>query len=599
MTAPSKNTSHIASLKERSILLTDHLQHRLAHLDALPLLTLLGLICGLLAALTVVLFRYTIELILHVGLQGNSEGFEALPRHLHFWLPFGGALIIGIALHWLPKHAHAVSVGHVLERLHNHQGRLPVINWLWQFGGGVLALISGQAMGREGPAVHLGAGASSLLGRWLRLPNNCLRTLIGCGVAAAISASFNTPMAGVIFSMEVILMEYTIAGFIPVMLASVIGAVVCRLTFGEEPAFSVGTVQLNTLFELPLIAIMGFVIAGFAAAFIRINLYCHNIKHWPAFVRMALAGLITGLLALYTPQILGIGYDTIDALMAGQIGLQLILAIAVCKLLATASSSGLGLPGGIIGPSLFIGATIGGAVGMSVAAVFPEHGANPSFYVLLGMSAMMASVINAPLAALITVFELTQNPHIVFPTMLIVVIAVLTTRQVFRSEGLFLAQLTANGYSINNGPLRQALNRVGVRSVMDTKFTRCNNQQSRAELDRKLAQHPKWLVVDELDQEKYLLAAADVSAYLENNPPAPTSETAPETDTPDTIKLLDIPGRQWLMKPIPSEASLYEAQQLLSQFKADALYVERQGSKYFSPVVGIVTAERINNYYTL
>lgn len=579
---------HVQSgLSHRRQLLLDALRHRLAHLDALPQLTILGLISGLMAAGIIVAFRLAVDVPLAAALNSHSEDFESLPRHWHFLLPVLGSLLIGLLLHYIPKDKRQVSVGHVLERLNNHQGKLPAANWALQFVGGVLALVSGQSVGREGPAVHLGAGAASQLGQWLNLPNNCLRTLVGCGVASAIAASFNTPMAGMIFSMEVILMEYTIAGFIPVMMASVTGAVIGQMVFGQDPAFTVNLLQMNDLWELPIIAMAGLIVAVFAATFIRLQLLFNGLHNTHIVLRMLAAGTVTGLLALWFPQILGVGYDTIEATMHGNLTLQLLLGILFAKVIATAVSGGLGIPGGLIGPMLFIGATLGAAIGIVTNVISPQTGANPTFYVLLGMGAMMAAVVNAPLAALITVFELTHNPHTIFPTMLIIVVAVITTRQLFRCEGIFIAQLEANGFNLNNGPIRQALDRVGVRSVMESQFLRCNNRQTLEQLMTRLQQHPQWLVIDEQDKDKYLLAAADISAFIDNNSHDPQEE----------IKLLDIPGRQWLLKPIHQQASLYEAQQELKKYKADALYVERQASYWLSPVIGIITQEHIDNYY--
>ncbi|GAB3110377.1 chloride channel protein [Aestuariicella hydrocarbonica] len=573
--------------KHRLQELLDKFRHRLAHLDALPQLTILGFICGLAAAGVIIAFRLSIDLPLQFFLQGDSEDFESLAAYWHFALPVLGAVALGVLLHYTPASQRQVSVGHVLDRLHNHQGKLPARNWIVQFFGGILALVSGQSMGREGPAVHLGAGIASQLGQWLRLPNNCLRTLIGCGVASAIAASFNTPMAGVIFSMEVILMEYTIAGFIPVMMASVTGAVIGRMMFGAEPAFSVGPVQLQDLWSLPIIALAGLVIAFFAAAFIRLQLFFNRQQHYPVFSRMLVAGVATGAIALLYPEILGIGYDTIDAAMHGELALHMLLGILFAKLIATALSGGLGVPGGVIGPLLFIGGLLGGAIALVTNLLIPGDTANPSFYVLLGMGAMMAAALNAPLTALITVFELTHNPYTIFPTMLMIVVTVLTTRQLFRCDGLFIAQLEANGFNLNHGPVRQALNRVGVRSMMETQFIRSNNRITLTQLRQRLQQHPTWLVIDEPEHDKYLLAAADISAFVDNCDPEQAEE----------IKLLDIPGRKWLLKPIHQQASLYEAQLELNQYKADALYVERENAPWLSPVMGVITQEHISNFY--
>ena len=574
-------------IRQRLHLLLDTLRHQLAHLDALPQLTLLGLIIGVASAGIIVAFRLAVDAPLELLFSSHAEDFESLPRIWHFLLPLLGAFGIGLLLHYIPKHRRQVSVGHVLDRLHNHQGKLPAYNWAVQFVGGILALLTGQSMGREGPAVHLGAGAASQVGQWLRLPNNCLRTLIGCGVASAIAASFNTPMAGVIFSMEVILMEYTIAGFIPVMMASVTGAVIGQMIFGHDPAFSIAPLQMNTLWELPIIGMAGLIVALFAATIIRLQLLFNEQHQLPVIARLTFAGAVTGALAFWYPQILGVGYDTIGAAMHGDLTVQLLIGILFAKVLATTVSGGLGMPGGLIGPMLFIGAVLGGIIGITTNALTPDSGANPSFYVLLGMGAMMAAVINAPLAALITVFELTHNPNTIFPTMLIIVISVIATRQIFRCDGIFIAQLEANGFNLNSGPIRQALDRVGVRSVMETRFLRCPHQLTVHQLQQRLQQHPQWLVIDDQEKDKYLLAAADVSAFLDNT----------ELSQDDALQLRSIPGRQWQLKPIHQQASLYEAQQQLQQFKADALYVERQASPWLSPVIGVITQDHIDNYY--
>lgn len=570
----------------------DNFRHRLSHLDALPQLTLLGLISGVIAAIVIVLFRLAVEFPLNFFLEGGSENFEGLAVQWRFLLPIIGAVIlIGITSFFKPEHRQ-ISVGHVIERLNNHQGQLPIQNWLLQFFGGVTTLLTGQSMGREGPAVHLGAGIASQLGQWMKLPNNSLRTLVGCGVASAIAASFNTPMAGVIFAMEVVLMEYTIAGFVPVMMASVTGAMVAQFVFGSEAVFAITSMKINTLKELPIIIIAGLFVALFAATIIRTQLWFNDKQHWPMPIRFLIAGTTTGAIAVFLPQILGVGYDTIESAILGEIGFEILIAILFAKILATAISTGFGLPGGIIGPMLFVGGILGGILGFLANLFFPETSASSSFYVLLGMAAMMAAVINAPLAALITVLELTYNPHIIFPTMLIIVIAVVATRQLFNCQGIFIAQLEANGYKATGGPVQQALIRVGVRSVMDINFKNCPTELSAARIRAILSQRPTWLTLENNEQEKTLLAAADISAYLD------TLELEEGEAEQEIINLLKAPCRKWQMKPINQQSNLYEARKYLQEDKADALYVERQASHFLSPVLGIITMDKIDSYYS-
>jgi len=585
-------------LRQRWHRATDDFRHQLAYIDALPQLTLLGLVSGILAALVIVALRLLIELPLTLALPGGPENFEGLARHWYFLLPALGGIVIGLGMQALHKRHLAISVSHVLQRLHNYQGRLPLVNICVQFVGAVLSLLSGQSVGREGPAVHLGAGVASQLGQWLKLPNNSLRTLVGCGVAAAISASFNTPMAGVIFAMEVVLMEYTITGFIPIILASVTGAVVTRIVFGPESALPVADIHLLSLLELPYVAVAGLVIAACASLYIHLILGFNRLKQYPIALRLGAAGILTGCIGFFVPQILGLGYDTVAAAINGEFGLILLLLIIAGKLFATAASVGLGMPGGLIGPSLMMGAGIGGAMGLLGNMLFPGDAANMGFYVLLGMAAMMGAVLNAPLAALMAILELTYNPNIIFPSMLIIVVSCVATRQLAHRDGIFVALLEANGSAINAGPAKQILSRVGVRSVMNTAFLTCQKQINYDEAHRLLSKQPLWLVVEELGKKKYLLRASDLANYLEwvNNPEQPNEKIL---GLEEAIDLTRIPGQRFQLLPIHQEANLYEAQLLLQQKTADAIYVERTTGPLHSPVMGIITRDTINNYYQI
>lgn len=191
-------------------------RRRLSGVDALPQLAVLGLLSGLFTGGVILVFRLAIEWPLEYFLPGDgSESFEELDILTRAILPLAGAVALGLLMHNLATHDRKVGIVHVMERLNYHQGYISVRSALVQFATGVSTVVTGQSAGREGPAVHLGAAISSLMGQWMRLPNNSIRTLVACGCAAAISASFNTPISGVIFAMEVVMMEYTIAGFTP------------------------------------------------------------------------------------------------------------------------------------------------------------------------------------------------------------------------------------------------------------------------------------------------------------------------------------------------------------------------------------------------
>lgn len=573
-------------------------RHRLADFDALPQLTLLGILIGCAAGLLIIAFRFAIELPLSYILNEHNENFENLSLIWRFSLPMIGAFVIATGLHFLKENHRNVSIGHVLERLHNFQGRMPVVNLIVQFFGGVISLITGQSVGREGPAVHLGASISSLIGQWLKLPNNSLSTLIGCGVAAAIAASFNTPVAGVIFSMEVVLMSYSIIGFIPIMMASVCGALIARATFGTEVFFTVNDAQLHGFFEIPFMIAAGIIIALFATLYMRLQLGFNRFNHYPIFLRVMAAGLLTSVIGLAFPEILGLGYDTINLSLEGKLSFSLLLAIALAKILATSFSISMGIPGGLIGPQLFIGACIGGMIGICGHYFFPDNINNSGIYVLLGMAAMMGAVLNAPLAALMAVLELTYSPGIIFPSMLIIVVACVITRQLYDCDGIFVEQLNLIGTKLESGPLQQMLGNIGVRSAMKTAFTQCTDKITVQSANQLLGSNPLWIVVNS-DTSTILLRAADLAVAVKAVDDAEQIDTSESSKTKNNvIDLLEIPGQRFNLLPITELSSLFEAKKILDKKPGSALFVTPQiqvtpGQQ----VLGIITQETINNYY--
>lgn len=561
----------------------ESLRDQLASADALPQLTLLGLVTGIIAGGVIVLFRWAVELPLGYFLPGNFENFEAISPILHFGLPVFGALALGLILQFVDKRHHATSIGHVMDRLQNHQGRMPLGNVITQFFGGAACLLSGQSVGREGPAVHLGAGSGSLLGQWLKLPANSLRPLAGCGVAAAIAACFNTPMAGVIFAMEVVILEYTIAGFIPVTLAAVAGATMTRLAFGPEIAFINAQSVMGDLRELPLMALVGLVVAIFAAAYIRLHgASCRWALNRPIALRFALAGLFTGICALWIPQIMGVGYDTISSALAGELGFALLLAIAITKLLATSISLGVGMPGGVVGPLLFIGACVGGAVGSAAQWIMPGSASAIGFYVILGMGAMMGATLNAPLAAMMAILELTYNPNIIFPSMLVVIAACLTTRWVFKCDGLFQQVLRIQGKFRSAEAMEQLLSRTGVRGLIDRHLVVSDTNISTQAATQLLSHHPHWILLRDNNQ---LLQPADLSSYMQT--------AAPD----DYIDLQEIPARRYDLARIGADANLYEALELMNRQQVDVLWVESLTDS--QQPLGIISRHKIDNYYRI
>ncbi len=575
-----------------------HFRQRLAAEDALLALSILGICAGLLTGTVILAFRFLIEWPLTHILPGqNSENFEALGSNLHFLMPIAGALLLGLVIQVIFKQAPRVGVFHVIERLNVNHGHLPLKNAVVQFFAGSFAIISGQSAGREGPAVHLGAAASSLLGQYWRLPNNSIRVLVGCGTAAAISASFNTPIAGVIFAMEVVMMEYTIAGFTPIILASVAGAVVTRLVYGTEPAFMVPAINLHSLLELPYLILLGCIIGAASASFTWIMSQSLRLSEMAFWLRMLLAGTVTGCLAFWVPEIMGIGYDTLEQSLLGQIGFSALVFIALAKIVATAISCGLGMPIGLIGPSLLIGACIGGAAGIIGQIWMPEQASSHSLYVMLGMGAMMGAVLNAPLAALMALLELTNNPNIILPGMLTIVAATLTASQLFKQRSAHRTVLHHLGALAQHSLLFQALQRVGVTSIMNQNVAISARSINREQLLHMAKQQYRWILVMDEGNQSILLSGINLANLCaESEAEGDEPQAIPTTEV---IDILGLPGKQRPVSPLHFQATLQEAWETMSTHKTDAIYMSGSIAPFTPPVCGILTRQDIENYCSI
>jgi len=291
---------------------------------------------------------------------------------------------------------------------------------------------------REGPGVHIGAASANMIGHFLPTNAEENHTLTACGAAASIAVAFNTPLAGVVFVIEVLLVRYHVIRFFPVIMAAVVGAVISREIHGPSPAFAIPPIDLGSLLELPYIAAMGLVAGLLAMLFVSISeSVLHATKTWPLTRCYVLAGLCTGLLACWTPQIMGISYDTLEEMLHGQVAIGLVVALIFTKLIATAVSIGLRIPGGLIGPMLVIGGAVGSAAGMLASGLYPALAGSTGFYAVIGMVAMLGAALRAPMAALIALLELTANPNIILPGMLAVVSANLANLLILGKESAF------------------------------------------------------------------------------------------------------------------------------------------------------------------
>ena len=579
----------------RSDFTLESFRRQLANVDALPQLCVLGLVSGVITGTVMVAFRLLLEAgaVLYMP-EGEPEAFEGLSPWLRALLPIVAVTLIGLLLYRQRSAARKLGVSHVIERLTYHQGRFPLRNWLNQWWVGVVSVLGGLSAGREGPAIHLGAAASSGLGLKLRLPNNSLRVLVACGTAAGISASFNTPIAGVIFAMEVVMMEYTLMSFMPVILASTMGALVAQVMYGNAPAFRIPEVALGSLMNLPWIVVIGLVIGLMAGLFIHIS-RSQRLQTLPLWLRLGVVGVGTGVLAWWFPEIQGIGYDSVAAALNNQLAINVLLALMVAKLLITAITVAGGVPIGIIGPVLVAGAATGALGGMLGGWLWPEKAADPGIYAMLGMAAMMGAVLQAPLAALMALLELTHTPTIMLPGMLVVVVACLTSRQLTGCEGFFISSVRYGLHPLQQ-PLMQALSRVSVPAVMERQLVRTERMITLDQARRLLETNPMWLVIERSSEDKPVLGlkAAELARWLLEHDEALDGEVPLEDEL---IDLLEIPGQRLEMAPIGLQATLSEAFLKLQDSALGALYVVHGYRPKQQRISGIITRGAIERYY--
>lgn len=462
-------------------------------------LVLLGGVIGILSALIMFVFLSLLNLILGWLNGANLEDFESLSPWWRLGLPVLGSLLLILLYRLTPASSHTVGLAYVLERLQFGRGRLPAANTVFQFMAALIALGTGHSVGREGPAVHMGAGIASLLGQHTNRPPSQQRLLIGCGTAAVISAAFNTPLAGVLFAMEVVLMEYSLLGFAPIIAAAISASAFSSVLLGPNSILHPVRLSLAGYGDIPGLLLTGLWMGLVAVLFHHmVRLFCRFPLKSRA-LRLLLAGVITGGLAVFVPQILGSGYDTINATLSHQLPWLLLLLILGAKLIATAAAIGLGVPGGQIAPMLMLGVCAGGVAGALVPGA-----SEPGLYALLGMVAMMGAVLHAPLAALATVLELSLSAEAMFPAMTVVLTANLVCQHGFRQPSLLLTLLKERGRLLQTHPLRTALAQRYLSELASLRFAVLDLEQGAHHLDAVLEQKQPQVVV-RLAENCYLL----------------------------------------------------------------------------------------------
>jgi chloride channel protein, CIC family len=478
-----------------------------------------GVVTGLGAVGFTALIRYFNRLFFGMTDQLLSNALGG--GGFHYWtpiIPMLGGLLVGPIVFHFAKEARGHGVPEVMNAVARLGGIIRPRVALAKTVASAICIGSGGSAGREGPIVQIGSALGSTTAQFFGLSSERVKILVGCGAAAGISAVFNAPIAGVLFSLEIILGDFAISTFSPVLISSVLASVLTRSILGNHPAFEVPAYELVSAWEIPIYAAMGAALGGVAVLFTKtLSLFedtFDKLRMTP-IVKPALGGLLLGIIAFLYPQVLADGYETIRLTLHNNVALALLIPLIFLKILATSLTLGSGSSGGIFAPSLFIGAMTGGVFGFAAQAAFPRVTADPGAYALVGMAGLVAGTTHAPITALMIIFEMTGDYHIILPLMVTVAVSSLVARGIF-THSIYTVKLIKRGIDLRAGRDASIMKSIQVSEIMSTTFTAVPSGSSVDELLAVLEQsdQPEIIVVNSEGELEGIASLSDLRSVI-------------------------------------------------------------------------------------
>ncbi len=466
-------------------------------------MVIIAVLIGVLGGFGAIFFRFAIKFFqgLFFGSFHYSLDYALkLPWYIKLFAPAAGGLIVGPIVYYFAREAKGHGVPEVMEAVALRDGKIRPRVMIAKVIASAVCIGSGGSVGREGPIVQIGSALGSTIGQFLKITGSRLRTLVACGAAAGIAGTFNAPIAGALFSMEVILGDFGISQFSPIVVSSVSATVVSRHFLGNFPAFVIPKYQLVHVFEMIPYTILG-ILAGFSALmFINILYKTEDFFekiNFPEALKPVLGGIIIGTIGLLFPHIFGVGYDSITLALNGKLVWYMLLLLIILKIVATSITIGSGGSGGIFAPSLFIGAHLGGFIGFIIHKIFPTITSTSGAYAIVGMGAVAAGAMHAPITAIVIIFELTNNYTIILPLMFSCIISVLITTH-FKKDSIYTLKLSRRGINLFKGHEINILKSLKISQAMKHNFEKIFLNTNIKELMNLMVKssHQNFFVID-------------------------------------------------------------------------------------------------------
>jgi len=432
---------------------------------------LMAIAIGILSGYGAVLFRFVIQGAQYAFYQNTADILtfvSTVPVYCLIGLPAIGGLVVGLLVRFGAREAKGHGVPEVMEAVSLRGGRIRKRVAVVKIIASAVCIGSGGSVGREGPIVQIGSSIGSSIAQIFKTSGPQHRTMVGCGAAAGIAATFNAPIAGVLFALEVLLGDFGLAAFSPVVLSSVMATTISRHYFGDFPAFVIPSYELASLWEFAIYPFLG-LLAGLLAILFIVVLYkaedLFDAIKIPEWIKPALGGMLLGLVLLKWPQVFGVGYGAINQSLLNEMSGLLLFTLIFVKIGATSLTIGSGGSGGIFAPSLFIGAMAGGFFGWVVNILFPGITASPAAYALVGMGALVAGTTHAPITAILIIFEMTGNYKIILPMMITCILSTLVAISL-KNGSMYTVKLLRRGVDISGGLEQNILRALKVRQIM-------------------------------------------------------------------------------------------------------------------------------------